>query len=80
MPVLSTSVGEIATVIENNVTGILITSEDIDAFYSELIKLIDNPEKRKLLANKFNEHVTANYSEKAVISKYLDWLVKEGKD
>jgi glycosyltransferase involved in cell wall biosynthesis len=80
IPVLSTSVGEIATVIENNVTGILVTSEDINAFYTELVQLIDNPEKRKLLANKFNEHVTANYSEKAVISKYFDWLVKEDKD
>jgi glycosyltransferase involved in cell wall biosynthesis len=79
IPVLSTSVGEIATVIENNVTGILVPSEDVNVFYTELVLLIDNPKKRKLLAYKFNEHVAANYSEKAVISNYVDWLAKEDK-
>ncbi len=73
-PVLSTRVGEIPTVIDENVTGILVDSGDVDGFYRELVRLIDSDSLRILLGYNLNEHVVSNYSESAVLGKYLDWL------
>lgn len=75
-PVLSTSVGEIATVIQSTKTGVLVPSGDVASFYNELIQLIQDPDRRTLIAANLNEHIKGNYSEEEVVHKYLTWLRK----
>ena len=75
-PVLSTNVGEIGTVIENGVNGVLVASGDVNAFYSELVQLIENHATRTLLAENLNKHIQDYYSEDAVVGQYLEWLSK----
>lgn len=72
--VLATRVGEIPTVIEDNITGVLIDSGDVDGFYRELVWLIGDVDLRVILGEGLHQHVVSNYSEKAVLGKYLDWL------
>lgn len=74
--VLSTNVGEIGTVIENGVNGVLVASGDVNAFYSELVQLIENHATRTLLAENLNKHIQDYYSEDAVVGQYLEWLFK----
>lgn len=73
-PVVSTAVGEITTVIRNNENGILIDSGASTAFYNAVVNLIDDSSKREILADALHQDVISNYSEKAVISKYLFWI------
>ena len=73
-PVLATRVGEIPIVIEENVTGVLVASGDVDGFYQELVRLIDSENLRSLLGYNLNKHVVSHYSDEAVIGQYLDWL------
>lgn len=73
-PVLSTRVGEIATVIQHNFNGILVDSGDVKAFYCELVLLIDDADKRKFISENLQEHIKLNYSEESVVQQYLDWL------
>uniref|UniRef100_UPI00404B53CA glycosyltransferase n=1 Tax=Flavobacterium sp. TaxID=239 RepID=UPI00404B53CA len=73
-PVVSTAVGEVGTVIRNNENGILVTSDASKEFYNALVSLIEDLSIRKCLADKLYQDVTSNYSEKAVIGRYLEWL------
>lgn len=75
-PVVSTNVGEIGTVIDNNKNGALVNSEDVKTFYTILVDLIENSDKREDYAIRLNQHIIANYSEKAILNKYLHWLAQ----
>lgn len=74
--VMSTSVGEIPTVLAHKETGILIPAGDADAFYTELVLLIENASFRDYLGKNLNKHILNEYSEEAVVHKYLDWLLQ----
>lgn len=74
--VMSTSVGEIPTVLTHKETGILIPAGDADAFYTELVLLIENASFRDYLGKNLHQHIINEYSEEAVVHKYLDWLLQ----
>ena len=74
--VFTTNVGDVKLVIKNDTNGVLIDSEDVEGFYSELVGLIKDPDKRSKLSAKLYQEVMTNYSDKAVIKKYLGWLEK----
>ncbi|MBU2019427.1 MAG: glycosyltransferase, partial [Bacteroidetes bacterium] len=48
--VLSTDVGGVRHVVEDGQTGILVPSNDVDAFAEKLLLLVENKEKRKFLS------------------------------
>ena len=74
LPVLSTNVGEVSSVIKNKVNGILVQSKNVFDFSTELETLINNKIERESLGQQLKKDVEIYFSEKAVISKYLKFI------
>jgi len=47
LPVISTNVGGMPFLIDNNNTGVLVEPENKEVFISQIIKLIKNPNETK---------------------------------
>jgi len=63
IPVISTDIGGGRYVVRNGVDGILIKdSTDIEAFSTAIIKLVNNPEKAKLMGKNGHKRVTEMFS------------------
>ena len=73
-PLVSTNVGEIPLIIENNVNGFVVPNYDSDAFYQSLLKLIENDELRVKFGDELFKTISKNNSEEAVITSYINWL------
>lgn len=73
-PVVVTAVGQLPQVITNEKSGIIVPVGDSEAFSSALKSLIENDSFRNELALELKKNIDATYSEKVVISKYLNWL------
>lgn len=77
LPVLCTSVGELPTIINSNDNGILVKSNDVSLFYSNLVALIENDNLKKQIGNNLYQTILQNFSSNFVMNKYLNWLVSE---
>ncbi len=75
--VVATNVGQIAEVITNGVNGFVVDSKDRDSFLEALIKIIDNEALRLKLGSELYQTIAEHHSEKAVISKYINWINKD---
>lgn len=73
-PVISTKVGEIPLIIENEKNGLLVESNDIDEFHSGLITLIENKKLRNELGINLKATIETKNSENAIINQYVNWL------
>ena len=73
LPVISTSVGEIPTVLTDK-EGVLISSNDSCNFVSSLRKMIDDKKVRFIFAENLHNKIIQNYSEEAVMILYLQWI------
>ena len=73
--VLSTAVGEIASIIQNAKNGYLAKSGNVEEFYLQLLRIIDNDD-RGLLGENLHKTVLENYGAETVINSYLKWLAK----
>lgn len=73
LPVISTRVGEIPTVITDK-EGVLISSNDCCNFVLSLIKMMDDQMMRSTFAANLHDKIIQNYSEEAVIKLYLKWI------
>lgn len=73
-PVITTNVGEISSVINNNENGVLIESEDVKSFIEALLYLMENNALKEKLGYNLNKTILKNYSDKAVIKQYLTWI------
>ena len=63
LPIISTNVGGISEILENNKSGILVKANDIDDFVSELLKMINmNLNSLKILGNNAREYAKKNFS------------------
>lgn len=51
LPVISTAVGDIPSIIQDGVDGILVPSNDVDALADAIVDLIENEDKRNELAS-----------------------------
>lgn len=78
-PVVVTNVGEIPNLISDGLNGFIVNSNNIDAFYNALEKLINNKVLRSKMGNSLNEFVLEHFSDDAIIEKYLNWLVRNCK-
>lgn len=73
LPVISTRVGEIPTVITDK-EGVLLASNDRCNFISSLRKMIDDKMMQFTLAENLHSKIIQNYSEEAVMKLYLKWI------
>lgn len=72
--VVSTQVGEIPLVIKNEQNGFVVPKEDVQTFYTNLVKLIEDSELRKKMGLALYKTINENHSEKAVVRNYLTWI------
>lgn len=72
IPTVATSIGANLRIIENNVSGILVTSKE--EWLSALTHLLTNPQMRKQIGLNGNEKVVKEYSIHANKHKYLKIL------
>lgn len=76
LPVVVTAVGEIPTVIQNHKNGFLVQSGDENEFYKAVQQLIDNPNLMNTFGSALYQTIQENYSEKAIVDHYLEWIKK----
>ncbi|WP_367773740.1 glycosyltransferase [Flavobacterium sp. WC2421] len=76
MPVVVTAVGEINSVIQNEFNGFVVPSQESELFYIALVQLIENKELRMKLGESLYRTILETYSERAVITPYLNWMQK----
>ncbi|MBC7641263.1 MAG: glycosyltransferase [Flavobacterium sp.] len=74
--VLSTKVGEIQYIIQDDFNGFLSNVDDVNDFYAKLIVLIENPILRQNLGKNLFQTISENHSKIAVIKNYLIWTSK----
>ena len=74
IPVVVTAVGELPSIIDNNVTGWLVPSNDAVSFYKALLALISDSSMRTRMGLALQQTVFEGYSSKGVLQKYLQWL------
>ena len=69
LPIVATKVGGIPGVLSNNVTGLLVPSDDPIALANACIRLLKNPELRKRMGEAGNVLVRENYNMKVMVEK-----------
>ncbi len=77
--VVATRVGEIPKIISNDINGFIVPSNEPDLFYNALVKLIENNELIMKFGLALHQIIAQNHSEKAVVSKYMNWIKKDLK-
>lgn len=74
LPVISTNVGEIGSVISNNSNGFLVAPNDSAGFSEKLMLLLENEDKRLAFATNLQKTIFDNYTHEAVIEKYQKYI------
>lgn len=72
--VVVTKVGEVPLLIVNGENGFLVESENAQMFYNLLVKLIESNDLQEKFGYELQKTILENYSEKNIISQYLNWL------
>jgi glycosyltransferase involved in cell wall biosynthesis len=82
LPVIATRVGGADEVIEDGENGILVHPDDVDALYSETVRLYRDPELRNAIAGRGMDSVrrrfTADKMVDDVIELYERWVPADG--
>lgn len=76
LPVVVTDVGEIPNILKNTQNGFVVGSRNLEMFVTSLEKLIADEQLRVNLGRALKNTIQENYSEEAVIQKYLKWIRK----
>ena len=76
-PVVVTNVGEISSIITNEINGFIVDKDNEDTFFKRVLYLIENEEKRLEFGNLLYDKITNNHSEKVVIANYLYWITSK---
>jgi glycosyltransferase involved in cell wall biosynthesis len=72
--VVVTNVGEIPMIIQNQMNGFIVDSDEPDLFYESLVDLIADEKLRSDFGNALYNTVKTDYRAESVIKKYLNWL------
>lgn len=75
-PVVVTNVGEIGSIVKDGVNGFIVASEDEISFTNKLTQLIEDKELRNQFGKELNKTIKSEYSEDAVLKKYLEWIIR----
>ncbi|MBU3681262.1 MAG: glycosyltransferase [Flavobacterium sp.] len=73
LPVLVTRVGDIPSVIYNQVDGVIAEVDDAMAFYKSLVELIENPNLRLKFGRALQAKINQFYTEEGVMNHFLHW-------
>ncbi|WP_035667924.1 glycosyltransferase [Flavobacterium sp. 83] len=73
-PVVVTDVGEISSLVINGKNGFFVAAQQESLFYEALVKLLENEVLQLEFGNALHKMIIDNYSKKAVIVQYLNWL------
>jgi glycosyltransferase involved in cell wall biosynthesis len=80
-PIISTNVGGVKDIVEENVTGLLSAVKDIDTFTTNLFTLIEDSEIRKSMSDKGKEAILEKFSYQRLVRDldvlYTDLLQKK---
>lgn len=79
-PVVVTNVGEIPSLIQDGINGFLVESGKVKLFYDSIIKFIENASLASRCGKELQNVILNNYSERAVIQDYLNWLINSKND
>jgi glycosyltransferase involved in cell wall biosynthesis len=71
LPVVASRVGGIPEIIQDSISGVLVTSDDVDGFAEALKKLLTNPELAIQFGVKLHARVQENFSKTHMIEKTL---------
>jgi len=71
LPVVVTNVGECAIVVDNEINGLLVASEDYTSFYNGVSKLIVNQKFSDKLAKQFKHLITKKYTASSMVDNVL---------
>jgi len=74
LPVVVTAVGELPNIIDNDINGWLVPSNDTESFYKSLVALISDASMRDRMALALHQTVSEGYASKGVLHKYIQWL------
>jgi len=80
IPVVATSAGGPATVIEPGVTGLLVDPTDTEALADALAALIRDPDKRREYGKRGRETAEKNYSWEIIAARHLAVYERAAKD
>jgi len=69
LPVIASNVGGIPEIIENNKTGILVSSRNSEEIKSSIEYLIKNPEKARDFGSSLKEKISKNFTQKIMLEK-----------
>jgi len=72
LPVIATEVGGAAEVIENNVNGILIEPNDIDAIADNVVEIYKSSDKRIKLSSAGRKSVAERFTVEKLIDRHLE--------
>ena len=73
-PVVLTDVGEIPSIVKDEVSGFIVGVKQIDLFYEKVLKLIEDESLRSSLGNSLHKTIIENHSQDRVIKDYLAWI------
>ncbi len=78
LPVVASNISGIPEQIEEGVTGYMLSPGDINGFYSRIVKLLEDPEKRKSFGEKGRERVMERFTwpriAKGIAKQYTELL------
>jgi glycosyltransferase involved in cell wall biosynthesis len=69
LPVIASNVGGIPEIIENNKTGILVSSRNSEEIKSSIEYLIKNPQKARDFGSSLKEKISKNFTQKIMLEK-----------
>lgn len=59
-------------IVQHEYSGLLVESKNIQALYAAMVRLLKNPEERKLFGLRAREHVICNYAQDFVWQKIYE--------
>ncbi|MFH1565749.1 MAG: glycosyltransferase family 4 protein [bacterium] len=71
VPIIASYIGGIPSAVENNKTGVLVSPKNVSALVSAIKNLYVNPSLRKSISENAKRKALNNYSQEAMVSKYL---------
>ena len=71
VPVVATAVGGTPALVRNGELAVLVPGGDLEAMANALVRLAANPEQRRAIAGTARGYTVANYSEDAMLERYL---------
>jgi glycosyltransferase involved in cell wall biosynthesis len=73
-PIVATNVGEISSVVQQGINGLLVPAQNPDLFCEALVAVIENETLQKDLGQELYQTILVRYASKAILKQYLNSL------